>query len=27
MPENYNLGIAFQATPELTLALDYQHIN
>ena len=27
MPENYNLGIAFQATPELTLALDYQRIN
>ncbi|MES2364527.1 MAG: outer membrane protein transport protein [Pseudomonadota bacterium] len=27
MPENYNFGIAFQATPELTLALDYQRIN
>ena len=27
MPENYNLGIAYQATPELTLALDYQRIN
>ena len=27
LPENYNLGIAFQATPELTLALDYQRIN
>jgi long-chain fatty acid transport protein len=27
MPENYNLGIAFKATPELTLALDYQRIN
>lgn len=27
IPENYNLGIAFKATPELTLALDYQRIN
>ena len=27
MPENYNLGIAFKATPDLTLALDYQRIN
>lgn len=27
IPENYNLGIAFQATPELTLALDYLRIN
>lgn len=27
IPENYNLGVAFQATPELTLALDYQRIN
>lgn len=27
IPENYNLGIAYQVTPELTLALDYQRIN
>jgi len=27
IPENYNLGIAYQITPELTLALDYQRIN
>ena len=27
IPENYSLGIAWQATPALTLALDYQRIN
>ncbi|HUW28540.1 MAG TPA: outer membrane protein transport protein [Sulfuriferula sp.] len=27
IPENYNVGIAYQVTPELTLALDYQRIN
>ena len=27
IPENYNVGIAFKATPELTLAADYQRIN
>ena len=27
IPENYNLGLAFQAMPNLTLALDYQRIN
>jgi long-chain fatty acid transport protein len=27
IPENYNLGIAFKATPRLTLAADYQRIN
>ncbi|MBT9539605.1 OmpP1/FadL family transporter [Thiobacillus sp.] len=27
LPENYNLGIAWQATPELKLAADYQRIN
>lgn len=27
MPENWNLGIAVQATPKLMLALDYQRIN
>jgi long-chain fatty acid transport protein len=27
IPENYNLGVAWQATPELKLALDYQRIN
>ena len=27
LPENYNLGVAWQATPELTLAADYQRIN
>jgi long-chain fatty acid transport protein len=27
LPENYNLGVAWQATPELKLALDYQRIN
>lgn len=27
IPENYNLGVAFKATPALTIALDYQRIN
>ena len=27
IPENYNLGIAVKAMPDLTLALDYQRIN
>ncbi|MCA1977757.1 MAG: outer membrane protein transport protein [Thiobacillus sp.] len=27
IPENYNLGIAWQATPVIKLALDYQRIN
>jgi long-chain fatty acid transport protein len=27
IPENYNLGIAWQATPQVKLALDYQRIN
>ena len=27
IPENYNLGVAWQATPEFKLALDYQRIN
>lgn len=27
IPENYNLGLAFQAMPNLTVALDYQRIN
>ena len=27
IPENYNLGIAFKATPELLFALDFQHIS
>lgn len=27
LPENYNLGVAWQATPVLKLALDYQRIN
>jgi long-chain fatty acid transport protein len=27
IPENYNLGVAWQATPEVKLALDYQRIN
>jgi len=27
VPENYNLGVAWQATPALKLALDYQRIN
>jgi len=27
IPENYNLGVGWQATPALRLALDYQRIN
>jgi long-chain fatty acid transport protein len=27
IPENYNLGVAFKAMPNLTVALDYQRIN
>ncbi len=27
IPENYNLGVAWQATPQFKLALDYQRIN
>ena len=27
IPENYNLGVAWQATPMVKLALDYQRIN
>lgn len=27
MPESFNLGIAFKATPALTIAADYQKIN
>ena len=27
IPENYNIGVAWQATPTLKLALDYQRIN
>jgi long-chain fatty acid transport protein len=27
IPENYNLGVAWQATPALKLAADYQRIN
>lgn len=27
IPENYNIGISWQATPEVKLALDYQRIN
>ena len=27
IPSNWNLGIAFQATPAVTVALDYQRIN
>jgi long-chain fatty acid transport protein len=27
IPENYNVGIAFKAMPDLTFALDYQRIN
>jgi len=27
IPENYNLGVAWQATPALRVALDYQRIN
>ena len=27
IPENYNIGVAWQATPQFKLALDYQRIN
>jgi long-chain fatty acid transport protein len=27
IPENYNLGVAWQATPEFQVAVDYQRIN
>jgi len=27
IPENYNLGLAWQATPQILVALDYQRIN
>lgn len=27
IPENYNLGLAWQASPQLLIALDYQRIN
>jgi long-chain fatty acid transport protein len=27
IPENYNIGIAFKATPDLTVAVDFQHIS
>ncbi len=27
IPENYNFGVAFKATPKLTIAADYQQIN
>lgn len=27
LPENYNAGIAYKFTPDLTVALDYQRIN
>lgn len=27
IPENYNVGIAFKATPAVTVAVDYQRIN
>jgi long-chain fatty acid transport protein len=27
IPENFNLGVAWQATPQVKLALDYQRIN
>ncbi len=27
IPENWNLGVAFKATPKVTVALDYQQIN
>jgi long-chain fatty acid transport protein len=27
IPENYTVGASFQATPSLTVALDYQHIG
>jgi long-chain fatty acid transport protein len=27
IPENYNVGVAFKVTPQLTVAADYQRIN
>jgi long-chain fatty acid transport protein len=27
IPENYNIGVAFKATPAVTVALDFQRIN
>jgi long-chain fatty acid transport protein len=27
IPENYNFGVAFKATPQLTIAADYKRIN
>ncbi len=27
IPENYNAGVAFKASPEVTIAFDYQRIN
>ncbi len=27
LPENYNIGVAYKFTPDLTVALDYQRIN
>jgi len=27
IPENFNLGVAFKATPKMTVAVDYQRIN
>lgn len=27
LPENYNVGVAYKFTPDLTVALDYQRIN
>lgn len=27
IPENYNLGVSFKATPQLTIATDYKRIN
>ncbi|HUX64606.1 OmpP1/FadL family transporter [Sulfuricella sp.] len=27
IPMNWNLGVAFKATPDITIALDYQHID
>jgi len=27
LPENWNVGLAFKPTPQMTLALDYQHIS
>lgn len=27
IPENYNIGVAFKATPVLTVAVDFQHIS